>query len=228
MGGQQIGIQVSPWETERIWEAEGVPVLCASACLPRPPEERQDRVSRRIRRYYSLQQRAFLRRCETVLLPQARQAARAALETSGPLPCFRAELSYQVTLERDGLWSLCTQLREQTDHGPTQLTRWGDTWDLSTGYPVPLSHFFPQGTAWKKQALSAIREAMEAQERAGVARYREGWQRELRRRFNPRSFYLTDDGLCLFYAMYALGPAAEGIPSFTLPYGPQGPLERPL
>ncbi len=228
MGGQQIGIQVVPWETERIWEAEGVPVLHASACLPRPPEERRDRVSRRIRRYYNLQQRAFLRRCETVLLPQARQAAQAALETSGLLPCFRAELSYQVTLERDGLWSLCTRLREKTDHGPTQLTCWGDTWDLSTGYPLPLSRFFPQGTPWKKQVLSAIREAMEAQERAGVVRYHEGWQRELRRRFNPRSFYLTDTGLCLFYAMYALGPAAEGIPSFTLPYGPQGPLERPL
>ena len=41
----------------------------------------------------------------------------------------------------------------------------------------------------------------------------------LRRRFHPDHYYLTEHGLSFFYPMYALGPAAEGIPVFSLPYG---------
>ena len=56
-------------------------------------------------------------------------------------------------------------------------------------------------------------------ERAGISRYRESLRRDLRRRFSPRNYYLTEDGLVFFYPMYAIAPAREGIPAFTLPYG---------
>ena len=65
------------------------------------------------------------------------------------------------------------------------------------------------------------------QEDAGTARYREDWRRRLRRSFNARNFYLTAEGLCYFFPMYALAPAAEGIPTFTVPYRHSGEKERP-
>ena len=36
-------------------------------------------------------------------------------------------------------------------------------------------------------------------------------------------FYLTPEGLAFFYPMYAIAPAAEGIPVFTVPYEAVGP-----
>ena len=75
---------------------------------------------------------------------------RTALEASRPLPSFRAELSYQVTYNEGGLWSVWTQVREVLGPGPALVTRRGDTWDLAAGYPAPLGDFFPAGTAWKK------------------------------------------------------------------------------
>ena len=210
-------LRTEPFAAEREWTVEGIPVLTAAVEVPRP--QGTDAVSRRIRRYYQTQCKAFLRYCERWLLPQAEAEYRAALASSAPLPCFRAELGYRVTYNSGGLWSLYTQSKEVTLPGQTLLTRRGDTWDLAAGYPVPLSAFFPPRSPWKRQLLTLAAEDIQRQERAGMARYDAQWRKKLRRRFNSRNFYLTEDGLCLFYPMYAIAPAAESIPTFLLPYG---------
>ena len=208
-------LHTEPFAAQREWTAEGIPVLEASVEVPQPQGE--DTVSRRIRRYYQTQCKAFLRYCEHWLLPQAEAEYRAALAASAPLPCFRAELGYRVTYNSGGLWSLYTQSREVTGH--TLLTRRGDTWDLSAGYPVPLSAFFPARSPWRRQLLALAAEDIQRQERAGIARYDPEWRKKLRRRFNSRNYYLTEEGLTYFFPMYAIAPAAEAIPAFTLPYG---------
>ena len=209
-------LRAEPFAAEREWTVEGIPVLTAAVELPQPLDA--DAVSRRIRRYYQAQCKAFLRYCERWLFPQAEAEYRAALAASAPLPCFRAELGYRVTYNSGGLWSLYTQSREVTGH--TLLTRRGDTWDLAAGYPVPLSAFFPARSLWRRQLLALAAEDIQRQERAGIARYDPEWRKKLRR-FNSRNYYLTEEGLTYFFPMYAIAPAAEAIPAFTLPYGQQ-------
>ena len=209
-------LRTEPFAAEREWTVEGIPVLTAAVELPQP--QGADAVSRRIRRYYQAQCKAFLRYCERWLFPKAEAEYRAALAASAPLPCFRAELGYRVTYNSGGLWSLYTQSREVTGH--TLLTRRGDTWDLSAGYPVPLSAFFPARSPWRRQLLALAAEDIQRQERAGIARYDPEWRKKLRR-FNSRNYYLTEEGLTYFFPMYAIAPAAEAIPAFTLPYGQQ-------
>ena len=179
---------------EREWTVEEIPVLSASISLPEPVPA-ADKVSRRIRRYYQLQCRSFLRYCETYLLPAAAEEYRAALAASLPLPHFRAELTYQVTYNDGGLWSLYTQSRESGFSGRPTLLRHGDTWDLTSGYPVPLSAFFPRRSGWKRRLMEAAEAEIQRQETAGISRYHEGVRRLLRRHFNPQNFYLTAEGL---------------------------------
>lgn len=215
-------LSTEPLTAERTWTVEEIPVLTASLSLPAPVEG-NERAVRRIRRYYQLQSRAFLRYCEHWLLPEAEAEYRAALAASAPLPSFHAELEYRVTYNENGLWSLYTQSRERGANGRTLLTRRGDTWDLTTGYPVPLAAFFPRRSGWKRKLLAAAEAEIRRREAAGAARWNETWRRELRR-FNPENFYLTSDGLAFFYPMYALAPASAGIPVFTIPYGTEGPM----
>lgn len=213
-------LHTEPFAVEREWTVDGIPLLTASAEVPQP--QGTDMISRRIRRYYQTQCRSFLRYCERWLLPQAEAEYRAALAASAPLPCFRAELGYRVTYNAGGLWSLYTQSRELTLPGRTLLTRRGDTWDLAAGYPIPLSAFFPVRSSWKKQLLALASEDIQRQERSGISRYDPDCRKKLRRRFNSRNYYLTDEGLTYFFPMYAIAPAAEAIPAFTLPYGQRG------
>ena len=109
---------------EREWTVEEIPVLSASISLPEPVPA-ADKVSRRIRRYYQLQCRSFLRYCETYLLPAAAEEYRAALAASLPLPHFRAELTYQVTYNDGGLWSLYTVPGERLFRAPHASAPWG-------------------------------------------------------------------------------------------------------
>ena len=217
-----IQLHTEPMATEREWTVEEIPVLTASVSLPEPVPAAGP-VSRRIRRYYQLQLRSFLRYCESWLLPQVSAEYRTALADSSPLPHFRAELTYQVTYNEGGLWSLYTQSRERVPGGRAALIRRGDTWDLSTGYPVSLSSLFPRRSGWKRRLLEQAEAEIRRQEAAGAAQYSEGVHRLLRRHFNPQNFYLTAEGLAFFYPMYAIAPAAEGIPVFTIPYGQCGP-----
>jgi hypothetical protein len=124
-----------------------------------------------------------------------------------------------VTYQQDGLWSLYTQSRESGLPGSPQLARWGDTWDLAAGYPIPMGELFPGGRGWKRQLLAAVSAELQRQARSGACRFREDWPRQLRRCFDPQHYYLTEQGLVVFYPMYALAPASEGIPTFLIPYG---------
>lgn len=221
-------VQDLGFSAEREWTAEGMVVLRGKVELPPPPEDASPRAVRRIQRYYRCQGQAYLRRCEHLLLPEAQAACRLALAESRPIPCFQAELSGQVTLQAGALWSLCTQARECDGTGnPALLLRWGDCWDSQSGWLLPLSAFFPPEAHWRRQILHSVEASIEAQLNQGLALYRPDWKRRLRRSFDPKSFYLTNQGLVLFWPMYTLAPALEGIPSFTLPYGPQGPLPLP-
>ena len=235
--GRHMGGMERYWESreltaEREWTVEGIPVLTATVALPWPAEGQRSSLSgqsqsrraarkhiRRIQRYYKAQCRAFLRYCESALFPMAADACRAALAASAPLPCFHAELSYQVTYDHGGFWSLYTQVQEPVLDGSPLLRRWGDTWDLRTGQLVPLGQFFPPRSGWRRQLPALAAQAIQAQEESGCSRYLPGWRHLVRRRFDPLRYYLTEAGLAFFYPMYAIAPAIEGIPVFTVPYG---------
>ncbi|MCI9376596.1 MAG: hypothetical protein HFF85_09370, partial [Oscillibacter sp.] len=66
---EETGLHTEPFAAEREWQIEGIPVLSASILVPDPGPEKT--APRRIKRYYQLQCRAFLRYCERWLLPQA-------------------------------------------------------------------------------------------------------------------------------------------------------------
>ena len=179
--------------TEREWTVEEIPVLTAAVSLPEPVPA-ADRISRRIRRYYQLQCRSFLRYCEAYLLPLAAEEYRAALAASQPLPRLHAELSYQVTYNEGGLWSLYTQSREQGPGGQTALLRRGDTWDLASGYPVALPALFPRRSGWKRRLLEAVEAEAARRAAAGVSQYHEGLRRRLRQYYTPHNFSLPGEG----------------------------------
>ena len=215
-------IELQPFTLEREWTVEGIPVLTARITLPEPAKT-DTRIQRRIRRYYHLQQRAYLRYCEGFLLPLAETEFRAALASSAPLPCFRAELSYSIPFRNDRFLSLCTQSRESGLPWQRLLRCWGDTWDLAVGYLAALPSFFPPRSGWRKALRTHAEAEIRRQEAAGIARYHEGTARLLRKYFNPRNFYLTPEGLAFFYPMHVIAPAVEGVPVFTLPFSEAGP-----
>ncbi len=200
--------------------ADELPLLTVQASLP----ALEGRGSRRFNRYYQSLADAFVRTCRTRLFPDAEALYRQALTTAAPLPQWHAELRTVFTCRTDALVSLYTDaLITGTPH--RRLFRRADTWDLRSGLLLSLREFFPPHTPCRRRLLTTAQAQIEREESQGISLYREDWHSRLRTAFHPHRFYLTDDGLCFFYPMYAIAPAAEGIPTFSLPYDAQnGPF----
>jgi len=217
-------LETEPLVTEREWTVDGVTVLTAAVSLPRPLD-RKSRTARRIDRFYRLQRRSYLQYCEKWLFPAAAEAYRRAAADSGPLPCRSASVSYRVTCGEGPLWSLYSDLKE-TAEGRTEILRLGDTWDLRTGYPLPLPALFARHTPWRRELIAPAEAEIRRQEAAGAARYREDWPQRLRKYFSRENFYVTPEEVRYYWQMYAIAPSAEGIPTFRLPFG-EGGCRRP-
>lgn len=209
-------LELETFTAEREWTTEGIPVLRAEITLPRPTDKR-NRIARRIHRFYQLQGRSYLRYCENWLAPKAAADCRLALADSAPLPQYTARLTYCITCNQNGILSLHTDSHEFSGGRPLVM-RHGDTWDLTSGYPMPITAFFPSRAPIRKQLLQAASAEIRRQEAAGIARYREDWPQAMKRTLNRSHYYITPEELYIFWQMYAIAPAAEGIPIFSLPF----------
>lgn len=206
-------LQIKPYLEGRTFSDGDVPLLTASAQLP----VWEGDGGARFNRYYRAYAHAFERYCETVLFPSAQASYRQALEHAGEMPDCRATLRTTVTCQQGDLISLYTDSIENSGKQRIILRR-GDTWDMSSGTPLRLANFFPPHTLVRKRILSVVRARIEREERLGLYRYLPDWPSRIRRSFNPRNFYISDEGLTFFYRFYAIAPPAEGIPTFFLPY----------
>ena len=208
-------------EEEREWTVEGFPVLRAKASLPDPSG------LGRARRLYRVQARAFWGLCAGELLPWMEAEGRASLEAGRPPRCARASLTWRETYREGRLWSLWTVLEEDAAPGPASAIRWGDTWDLEEGIPLPLGRMFPARTPWRRRILETAEADLGRREEAGAVRLIPGWRRALRRCFDPKDWYLTGAGIAVWWPMWSLGPAGLGTPTVVLPWE-DGPLSAPL
>lgn len=203
----------------RCYPPDDLPLLTARLRLPRW----DGTGGKRFDRFYAAYGRAFFSYCQTVLLPQARAALELARQNGGALPEWEIALDTVVTLQREKLISLYTDTVERCG-GRRLVLRRSETWDLSDGSPVPLSRLFPGDARWRGKLLRAAAGQIRQQQEQGTALYHPDWQRRLRTAFSADRFYLTEHALCLFYQMYAIAPAMEGIPVFSLPWdGENGP-----
>jgi hypothetical protein len=199
----------------RTMRQNGAPVLELSLRRPAFPETGK---AGRMERYFSAVAQQWQRRWETVLFPRACQAQAQARETGAPFQPWQAQLDYTVALWEPPLLSLHLDAVEQGQGDRPMLTRLGEVWDCSTGYPRTLRSFFPaKDHRWRRKLLDALRAQAEERLASGESLLDRDCPQLLERTFDPERFYVTQEGLAVFYPLYVLGPYAEGIPVFTVP-----------
>lgn len=142
------------------------------------------------------------------------QEARAG---SRPFLPWEAELVYHVTLECDGLSSLYVDVTERQNGTRPLTVRTAETWELRSGTPKTLSEFFPPRLFWKKPIIEALQRQALDRLQGGESLLFEDVETRVASYFSAKRFYLTEEGLSLFYPMWSLGSPAEGIPVFLLP-----------
>lgn len=101
-------------------------------------------------------------------------------------------------------------------HGST--VRSSDTWELSSGTNIPLYTFFKRGTDYERLLTEEIIKQAEYNMKQNPGIYFDDYKNLILKNFNQQNFYLTPQGLVIYYQQYDIAPYSTGIVEFTIPY----------
>ena len=167
-----------------------------------------------INRYHKALAEQWRQRWEGEL---AKLACEAMAQQEGEeRPPWEAVLDFTVTYHEDSLLSLYTDAYEFTGGAHGHTVRRGDTWDTAEGLPRSLFSFFPSECHPKRLSLAEITAQTQTMQTSGEHLFFDDVEVLIRENFDPALFYLTPDGVAVFYPLYAIAPYVEGFPTFVL------------
>lgn len=139
-----------------------------------------------------------------------------------PVRAFEAYVAYEVTFNQDCALSLYFDQYEYAGGAHGLTYRYSDTWDLTRSRRMDLIDFFPNRSDYKEIIYQNIIHQIDNQIYAGSGMYFDNYEQLVIENFKPKNFYLTPEGLLIYYQQYEIAPYASGIPTFVIPYGPDG------
>jgi hypothetical protein len=99
-------------------------------------------------------------------------------------------------------------------HGTT--ARYSDTWNLKTGQIIPLGAYFKGN--YREFVLDKIIEQADKMQTENTGVLFEDYQKLIRQNFDPKNYYLTTEGIVIYFQQYEIAPYSSGIVTFTIPF----------
>lgn len=181
-------------------------------------------VQKRINNYYTYVANKLLNHCEKTLYKFALDAYNAM---SAGIP-FSVTMTYEITKNAGGVLSLFSDVYEYMGGAHGNTTRYGDTWSLRNGYPIAISSLFPKKAKYKKMIIAFVIQQAEDNLQHGGDIYYADFRPLIQKKYSEDNFYLTEDGLAIFYQQYDIAPYVAGIIVFVMPYDEEnGPFPSP-
>lgn len=138
---------------------------------------------------------------------------------------FEAAVTYSVTYNQNCILSLYTERYEFTGGAHGETRRASQTWSMANGRRMELSRFFPH----IKDYRAAILRFIAARIAKNPSIYFPDAADLAEQHFNEENFFLTPQGLNIYFQQYEIAPYASGLPVFTIPYytciSPRPPLQ---
>lgn len=135
-----------------------------------------------------------------------------------PFHNFEFVETFEPTYCRKPMISLFYDIYEFTGGAHGNTVRKGNTWDMERGVLVPLGSLFEKGYDYKSVIIKYIVSEARRRQMAGLANYFDNLEENVMKYFDPANFYLTEEGLAIFYPLYTIAPYSEGIQVFIIPY----------
>lgn len=193
-------------------------VLTCAAEYPEFVSKDYPWILNRINQEYRRGSEAFFRQCSTELYAMAVEGYLDAARNGYPFIPYEAEMVFTITYNRACAISLYFDNYQYTGGAHGITTRTSDTWNLNRGTRMRLSDFFPEGDDYEAYVLMRIDEQIAAKIEAGEDIFFEDPMKLAREYFDEQSFYLTTDGIVIYYQLYTIAPYVSGIVEFLIPW----------
>lgn len=198
------------------------PLLSYQINYPQFSDQENPQRLKPINDYYSDKALALENYCKTILMDQAIEQYKNSLKQDYPMDPYELVQKYNVTELTDDLLSLYYDQYVYTGgaHGTTE--RYSNAWDLSRCAFLRLRDFFPMDDDYVAEITAAIIRSVSRQmalpEGDRSCLYFDDYQKKIVNSFNENNFYLTPDGVVVYFQQYDIAPYYCGMPQFLIPY----------
>ncbi len=139
-----------------------------------------------------------------------------------PIRQFEAFVDFTVTYNQNCMLSLYFDQYEYAGGAHGLTYRYSDTWNLSKSKRMDLVDFFPGRNQYKKYLIETINKQIAAEVAKGNGMFFENYEKLVSENLKTNSFYLSEEGVVIYFQQYDIAPYAAGIPTFVIPYGQNG------
>lgn len=177
--------------------------------------EYQDQLNK-INEWYRRQAAGLQRKYETESYGEAADLYESSIESQFPFHMYDAASSFEVPYNDKGLLSLYFDDYIFTGGAHGSTVRHSDTWNVKDGCRLSLYRFTDDPAAFRTKILNDIKNQIEVQMKSGEGGYFEDYPQLIEKHFDPESYYLTPEGIVIYYQQYDIAPYASGMPEFVI------------
>ena len=177
--------------------------------------EYQDQLNK-INEWYRRRVAGLQRKYETELYKEAVELYENSIESQFPFHMYEADSAFEVPYNDNGLLSLYFDDYIFTGGAHGSTVRHSDTWDVKDGRRLPLYRFTSDPAAFRAKILNEINNQIEAQIKSGEGNYFENYSQLVEEHFDPENYYLTPEGIVIYFQQYDIAPYSSGMPEFVI------------
>lgn len=139
-----------------------------------------------------------------------------SVKNSYPIHNYEFDVNAVVTYNQNCIISLYFDEYEFAGGAHGNTTRTSQTWDLNTGRQILLCSMFSSDTVCIPYIINQINTQITTKMKHGEMDYFEDYKGLVKETFNPGHFYLTPEGIVIYFQQYDVAPYVAGIPTFIV------------
>ena len=137
-----------------------------------------------------------------------------------PIRQFEAYVDYTVTYNQNCIISLYFDQYEYAGGAHGLTVRYSDSWNLSKSKRIELAELFPHRKRYREYVIQTIDHEIEQLLSQESSMYFDNYRQLVNENFKANNFYLTKEGVVIYFQQYDIAPYSSGITTFLIPYGP--------
>lgn len=169
-----------------------------------------------INAWYRRQAEELQRKYETELYQEAADQYEYTVENQFPFHMYDALMIFEVTYNQNNILSLFYDQYVYSGGAHGNTVRQSQTWNVRGGCQITLRNYGDDPVGLEAEILDRVREEIALQIARGENMYFEDYSKLISDTFNPESFYLTPQGMVIYFQQYDIAPYASGIPVFVI------------
>lgn len=175
----------------------------------------------KVNQYYKMKATQLQNNLETTMYQEAITDYQESLVNKYPFNLHEVILGYKITYNQNCAISLYFDQYQFTGGAHGQTTRTSDTWNLNDGKLYQLSNFFSND--YKKDIIDIIDLDISNKIKNDQGYFFDDYKKLVIQSFNINNFYLTKEGIIIYFQQYDIAPYSSGIIEFLIPYSKNNP-----